>query len=91
MRVTISPPATVMQPAQVTRDRFVLAKRTSLHLLGVITLSSVVACQAKPAVKTTEVTVTAAGCTKAFVAEHDALFGEVIRLKQALKDARVTP
>jgi hypothetical protein len=44
-----------------------------------------VSCQSAPVPKTIERTITSAGCADSFIAEHDDLFAENIRLKQALQ------
>ena len=45
---------------------------------------SIVSCQT-PSVKSIEVKATSKDCGAAFIAEHDDLFAENIRLKEALK------
>lgn len=51
-------------------------------------LSGIVSCQKKSDLKVVESPITVKGCGDAFVAEHDDLFAENIRLKQALKICR---
>ena len=51
-------------------------------------LLSIVGCSGAPAPKTLEVPITVKGCTDALIAEHDDLFAENIKLKQALKICR---
>jgi hypothetical protein len=64
--------------AQATRHN------TSIYILLLCVLS-IASCQSQPVPKTVERKATVQGCTDAIIAEHDDLFAENIRLKQALQ------
>lgn len=57
----------------------------AMALLVVFAVVSLVGCHSQPVAKTVERTITVKGCTEAIKAEHDDLFRENIRLKQALQ------
>jgi hypothetical protein len=59
--------------------------RRVILMLSTLCLSGIVSCQSAPGPKTIERAVTVKGCTDSFIAEHDDLFRETIRLKQALQ------
>lgn len=56
--------------------------------LSMLCLTSIVSCRSQPAPKTVERPATIKGCTDTLIAEHDDLFRENIRLKQALQECQ---
>lgn len=60
-------------------------------MLWIFCLTSIVSCQSQLPPKTVEVKTTVKGCTRALIEEHDNLFAENIRLKEALKICRSKP
>ncbi len=59
--------------------------------VSIFCLLPIVNCSEVPVPKTIEVPITVKGCTDALIDEHDSLFAENIKLKQALKICREKP
>ena len=62
-----------------------------IWMLSMVCIVGSVSCQPRVSPITVESPVTAKGCTRAFLEEHESLFAENIRLKAALKQCHAKP